>query len=255
MQRYTDYDRELQDVVRQLAAVTQASASEKKHDARMATIATNAAATIREVLERNARRARLYSWVAGGVSVAIALVAMIVVLSMDRSARDMKQSYDRALARATTESSVLQAQLVSSQQQWKVMRKSRIEDRSMLSSTLEKLANAYDSLVETTSLLASATTFNLDHKRSATLAAPDNTPAKLQPMSAAMTQSTSSLSRLVEEPDVRKTRSAKVITKLKSSASRRLVDAMRSQRREARGQVEELFAIYPNNTGSCITSR
>ncbi len=256
MQRYTDYDRELQDAVRQLAAVATASASEKKHDAKMAAIATNAATTVHEVLERSAQRARLYGWITGGVSITVALVAVIVASSITQNARDVKQSYDRALTRVTAESTALHAQLDSSKKRWESMQLSRKEDRSILSSTLDKLTQTYDRLVASTSLIAVTASHNPGHEYDSTTAPKTNSFSRIaQPTPLTSASNIASYHARVKASTARKTRAAVVITTFKSSASRRLVDTMRSQRKEARGQVEELFDVYSNESGSCIRSR
>ena len=138
-QRETKDDRTL-DAIEQLAEMVKSALLEREHDTKMSSLAVSSAATVREVLEADAKRARRFGYIIGGAGTAVAFTVIILAVLATGEAKQTEKDYQQRLTEESSKRLTLESKIAAHEAAARALRSERERDRDSLAMVRAKLS-------------------------------------------------------------------------------------------------------------------
>ena len=135
-----------QEAIRHLAEIAKSAAAQREHEAKMLSVTTGAVTAVRQLLEADARRARLFGWVVAGVGAAATLATIGIAAWIAHSGRDAERNYQSRLLGETSERHALEVGITAEKARADALDTELRRDRDSLTSVRSELSETRDGL-------------------------------------------------------------------------------------------------------------
>lgn len=122
------------------AQVARSSASQQEHDARMMNVAAGSVAAVRQVLEAEVRRARIFGWTAVGVAITAALASISIAVLTDRASQAAERRSQHRLLEEKIKRISLEGELAAQEGIGEALRLGQQRDYESLQATQARLS-------------------------------------------------------------------------------------------------------------------
>lgn len=265
--RFSEADKRMQDAICQLSEIATAAAAQKEHEAKMLSVTAGSVGAVREVLQAEAKRARLFGWCAGVAGTMATAAAVGLAVFIANGARDAEDKYKRRLIEQQGRYESLVADADAQRTLSHTLRDELQQNRQVLPTVLTEMAASREELAKATSELTAARSsqklltemMRLDRERAklaeqmrARRPPAPRQPASNDPSHAAKPRTTNPAIPANEVIVVQQTLAANAPLVLHGSHTHKNRRAIRIvQHKPAGAGLAEDFAVYLNRTGQC----
>lgn len=144
--RLSEEEDRTRDAIGHLAEIARSAAVQKEHDAKMLTITEGSVTAVRQLLEAEARRSRLFGRVALGAGTAVALAAVSIAFFTAHSSRNSERNYQRRLLEESSKRLSLESDIATQKVLAETLREEQRRDRDALQNVQGQLSKAQDQL-------------------------------------------------------------------------------------------------------------
>jgi hypothetical protein len=155
-----EHDRS-QEAIGHLAEIAKSAAAQKEHDAKMLNLTAASVTTVRQLLEADAKRARVLGWIAASVGAAATVTAIAIAVWVAHSAREIERGYQDRLLGEASERIAREADVKMQKARADSLHTELLRDRDSLRTMRSELSETHHRLESATTELAAA---KADHK-------------------------------------------------------------------------------------------